>query len=336
MVPPGSRQALSTGPDEPTSGYGANTLGEIAESDSVLLPDLATIFAHRAERLLALAGGHELESFLRLIGAVVAGQHQALAGLPPGRLPGPAQIDKAKLAKRAPLDPATWERDESWRVALERILDTVDETVLPARARIARAALRTMDATRLEALADAFLVGDVPAEDAARAVFVAAALQVAWTRMAALLDKADLNAGAVETGQCPVCGSPPVAGMISPGGTKFGHRHLHCSLCATAWRYVRVRCVHCGSTDKISSRNLAGTSYLRAECCASCQGYSKVFYIEKARSLEPLADDLASLGLDLLVGEEGFARAPNPFVLGMSDRPEAETSLDAHPPVLPR
>ena len=42
-------------------------------------------------------------------------------------------------------------------------------------------------------------------------------------------------------GLCPVCASPPVAGVIEPGGTKFGHRHLHCSLCATQWRHVRVR-----------------------------------------------------------------------------------------------
>jgi FdhE protein len=151
---------------------------------------------------------------------------------------------------------------------------------------------------------------------------VAAALQVVWTRMAALLDKADLDSGEAETGQCPACGSPPVAGVISPGGTKFGHRHLHCSLCATAWRYVRVRCVHCGSTDKISFRQLAGTSYLRAECCENCHGYSKVFYVEKARPLEPLADDLASLGLDVLVGEAGFARVPNPLVLGVMERPD--------------
>lgn len=84
--------------------------------------------------------------------------------------------------------------------------------------------------------------------------------------------------------------------MISPGGTRFGHRHLHCSLCGTAWRHVRVRCVYCGSTDRISFRQLAGTSYLRAECCEDCQGYSKVFYLENARVLEPLADDLGALG----------------------------------------
>jgi FdhE protein len=319
VVPPGSRQVLSTGPTDSSPGYGENTLGTIAESDAVRLPDLATVFARRAERLRALAEGHELEGFLRVIAALVAAQHAALSGLPPGALPGPAEIAAARRAQRAPLDPASWVRDESWRVALARILDGVDQSLLPEPAHLAHAALATMGVAALEALADRFLEGDVAAGEAAHAVFVAAALQVAWTRMAALLDKADLESAAPETGQCPACGSPPIAGLISPGGTKYGHRHLHCSLCATAWRYVRVRCVHCGSTDKISFRNLAGTAYLRAECCESCHGYSKVFYIDKVRSLEPLADDLASLGLDVLVGEEGFARTPNPFVLGTPD-----------------
>ena len=320
MVPPGSRQALSSGPSNPSSGFGENILGEIAESAPVRLPDLATIFGRRAERLKALAPGHELEAFLRVIAALVAAQQEALSGLPPGALPGASEIAKAKLVQRAPLDPATWRRDESWRVALARILEKIDAGVLPEAARQAREALATAAATDLEALADRFLEGDVPPADAAKAVFVAAALQVAWTRMAALLEPSDLDPA--DAGQCPACGSPPVAGMISPGGTKFGHRHLHCSLCATAWRYVRVRCVHCGSTDKISFRQLAGTSYLRAECCENCRSYSKVFYLESARALEPLADDLGSLGLDVLVGEEGFSRVPNPFVLGVMERHE--------------
>jgi FdhE protein len=320
MVPPGSRQALSSGPSNPSTGFGENILGEIAESAPVRLPDLATIFSRRAERLKALAPGHELEAFLRVIAALVAAQQEALSGLPPGALPGASEIAKAKLVHRAPLDPATWRRDESWRVALARILEKIDAGVLPEAAQEARKALATADATDLEALADRFLEGDVPQADAAKAVFVAAALQVAWTRMAALLEPSDLDPA--DGGQCPACGSPPVAGMISPGGTKFGHRHLHCSLCATAWRYVRVRCVHCGSTDKISFRQLAGTSYLRAECCENCRSYSKVFYLESAKALEPLADDLGSLGLDVLVGEEGFSRVPNPFVLGVMERHE--------------
>jgi len=59
-------------------------------------------------------------------------------------------------------------------------------------------------------------------------------------------------------------------------------------------------------------RQIAGTAYLRAECCDSCHGYSKVFYVEKARAVEPFADDLASLGLDLMVGEEAFRESPIP------------------------
>ena len=137
--------------------------------------------------------------------------------------------------------------------------------------------------------------------------------------MAALLEAADLDPA--DRGQCPACGSPPVAGLVAQGGTKYGHRHLHCSLCATAWRYVRVRCVHCGSTDKISFRQIAGTTYARAECCEKCQGYSKVFYLDNVRSIEPLADDLASLALDVLVGEEGFGRVPNPFLLQATPPP---------------
>ena len=202
---------------------------------------------------------------------------------------------------------------------MARILENIDAGVLPEPARQARAALGALGEAELESLADRFLGGQVATEEAARAVFVAAALQVSWTRMAALLDPADLVTDQAETGQCPACGSPPIAGLVAPGGTKFGHRHLHCSLCATAWRYVRVRCVHCGSTDKISFRNLAGQTYLRAECCEACHGYSKVFFLEKARPIEPLADDLASLGLDVLVGVEGFARMPNPFVLAIMD-----------------
>ena len=270
------------------------------------------MFAKRAERLRALAPGHELEGFLTMIAALVTAQHDALKDLPAGTLPGPAP--------GAPLDPATLRRDVTWRVALTRILEHVDAAGLPEPAQQARAALAKASPEALEALAGRFLDGDVKPAEAAEMVFVAAALQVAWTRMAALLDANQLDPA--DRAQCPACGSPPVAGMVAPGGTKFGHRHLHCSLCATSWRYVRTRCVHCGSTDKISFRQFAGTSYLRAECCQACQGYSKVFYIESARTLEPLADDLASLGLDVLVGEEGFARIANPFVLGVMAEPD--------------
>lgn len=322
MVPSGSREALSGPSNPPPQGYGESTLGEVAQSDPVRLPDLPTVFQRRAERLKSLADGHELQGFLQMIGAVVAAQQAALQALPPGSLPGAAEVAKARLVGRAPLDPELLKRDGTWRAALTHILAGVDRTVLPEPALGACEALERASEVDLETLGDRFLKGAVLPGEAGKAVFVAAALQVAWTRMAALLDVADLGGSDADLGTCPACGSPPVAGIVSPGGTKFGHRHLHCSLCATSWRYVRVRCVHCGSTEKISFRNLAGTTYLRAECCESCHGYSKIFYLESMKTLEALADDLGSLGLDVLVCEEGFARVPNPFVLGVMEQPE--------------
>ena len=280
VVPPGSRQALSN-PD--------NTVGEIAGGDPVRLPDPAAVFRQRSRRLSLLAEGHELQGFLRMIAAVMAAQHGALDGLPD---------------------------DAGWQAALARLLDRVDTTVLPDAARQARDQLLAATPEQLEALSEHFLEGEVAADEAARMVFVVAAIQVVCTRKAARLGTAAVRIDDKEPGLCPVCASPPVAGVIEPGGTRFGHRHLHCSLCATAWRYVRVRCVHCGSTDKISFRQIAGTTSLRAECCENCHGYSKVFYVEKAKAIEPFADDLASLGLDLMVGEQGFSRVANPFVLG--------------------
>jgi FdhE protein len=313
VVPPGSGQALTQASVPPAAGFGENTLGDVVESERVRLPDLATVFARRAARLAALAPAHELEGFLRLMASLVSAQHTALADLPPGRLPGAGEIAGAGRAGHAPLDPTMWKRDASWQAALTSILERADRSMLPAAGQAARDALAAASHDERETLADRFLGGDIGQVDAAKMIFVVAALQVSWTRMAALMDVGELPP--TESGECPVCGSPPVAGVVAPGGTKFGHRHLHCSLCATAWRYVRVRCVNCGSTDKISYRQLAGTSFLRAECCEACHGYSKVFYLESARVVEPLADDLGSMGLDVLVGEEGFSRVANPFLL---------------------
>ena len=56
---------------------------------------------------------------------------------------------------------------------------------------------------------------------------------------------------------------------------------------------------------------------IKAEICEDCRGYVKVLYEQKNRDLEPIADDVASLGLDLMVQELGFRRGGvNPFLIG--------------------
>ena len=56
---------------------------------------------------------------------------------------------------------------------------------------------------------------------------------------------------------------------------------------------------------------------VKAEACSTCGAYLKLFYREKMPDAEPLADDVASLTLDLLAAQEGWGRSGvNLFLLG--------------------
>ena len=56
----------------------------------------------------------------------------------------------------------------------------------------------------------------------------------------------------------------------------------------------------------------ATESPTRAETCDECKSYLKIFYQDKDARVEPNADDLATLALDVLVDEQGYGRSgPN-------------------------
>jgi FdhE protein len=58
-----------------------------------------------------------------------------------------------------------------------------------------------------------------------------------------------------------------------------------------------------------------GNQAVQAETCDECHGYIKTFFQDKDRQVDPVADDLASLALDVLVGEQGYSRGtPNLFL----------------------
>ena len=97
-----------------------------------------------------------------------------------------------------------------------------------------------------------------------------------------------------------------------------GARFCACSLCGTWWNYVRIKCVTCGSTKGIAYQEIdGGAGTIKAETCSECGTYVKILQQQKDPSLEPIADDVASLGLDLLVRETGLRRAGvDPFLIG--------------------
>ena len=284
--------------------------------DPIVLPDPSRRFAATARRLEQFAEGHPMESWLRFMAMLSWAQDAVATTLNTGVSLDEQIVARAVEARLPPLAADGHPRDASWRDALLLLLERIDGNGLPQPAREAISRLRSADDNALESLADRFLRGVLPASDAGVAVFVAAALQVYFTGSAARLKAEDLRL-LEERSLCPCCGSPSVAGVITATGVTPGTRFLYCSLCSSAWNHVRAVCITCNGTRHLSLQSIEGDEgVIKAETCDDCHTYAKLFYQVKDTRLDPYADDLASLGLDILVAEAGFARhAPNPLLL---------------------
>jgi FdhE protein len=288
----------------------------------VRLPDRSQVFARRAARLRELATASPIGDYLRVLATIAEAQQAALATVP-GALPTLEQIALAREHKMPPIHATSWPRDPAWRDVVRSVAETAARGAPPALADLS-ARLREATPEWLDAQADAVLAARDDHVDTAAAPFVAAALQVHWTALTAAF-AADSISTIDVPGVCPLCGSLPVASIVAAQAPWQGYRYLHCGLCATEWHMVRVQCSHCGASGKdIAYRYLErenvqsgeqGLTAVRAETCEQCHSYRKIVYQEKDPLIEPLADDVASIALDLLLGENGYHRvSPNPLL----------------------
>ena len=243
-------------------------------------------------------------------------QHVAATTLPPMPAIDRSLIERSVAARMPPLAADAHHRNSAWRDGLAVLLDELEESTLPAPARSAIASVRSGTTDRVEDLADDFLRDTLKANDVGAALYGAAALQVYFTRLAGRLDAAGLRL-LPQRNLCPCCGSTPVSGLITASGQTPGTRYLYCSLCSTAWNHVRAVCITCENSRTLSLKGIDGDSgAVRAETCDDCQTYAKMLYQAKDMKVDPYADDLATLGLDVMVAEAGWARhAPNPLLL---------------------
>jgi FdhE protein len=270
------------------------------------------VFAERATRLRALAAGHAMEEYLRFAAALSEAQARVLARFPDLPVPDAQTLQRCRDHGMPPLAAQGLRRDAAWRDGLQAMARSLNAEALPAPARSVVERLAAGAEEGLEASADALLASDYDALDAALAPFVGAALQVYWVKLALQLGDQGFAQDA-PYGTCPVCASYPVAGVVRVGGAAQGLRYLVCALCASEWHVVRVKCSACASTAGISYLGIEGAKEsVKAEVCAECNTYLKVFYAENDPLLEPAADDLATLALDMLVFEQGYGRlGPN-------------------------
>ena len=293
-----------------------SAIQNIAKAPFVRLPDPAAIFAERAARFRKLAEASDLGPYLRFLAAVCDIQHGAQAGLAAPKLPDAEALERAERHAMPPIDRAGLVPDAGLYRLLERVISAAGEIEAPPAAAEALARLRAAGAEARTAMVRNVLMDAIPFDAIAEHALVAAALQVHFARLAAGLDPERLKP--VADGVCPCCGGAPSASLVVGWPRADGSRYCACSLCGTCWNYVRAKCTLCGSTKDISFREVEGSGgTIKAEVCGACNGYVKVLYQQKSPGLDPIADDVASLGLDLLVRELGFRRgAVNPFLTG--------------------
>lgn len=290
----------------------------VGEIPFLYIPARDSVFRARAERLRALAQGHVMQAFLLFMADLTDAQHAALATLAQVALPSAAQTALCREHGMPPLSVQSWPRDAAWQKALEQIIVRVMKTATPTATKILLR-LQTMDSAALETFATDILAGQFDDMDLGAAPFVAAALQVYWTHLTTALGARAFAASDIAN-LCPVCASPPVSSVVRIGGAENALRYLCCSVCNAQWHMVRVKCSNCESTGDISYFTVAGTSgAVKAEACEACGTYLKIMHMDKDQYVDPVADDLATLALDLLMDESGKLRSgPNLFLISTS------------------
>ncbi len=302
-------KARAPGPD-PTH------IGDVSAPPFAVPPDPAVLFSRRAARFRDLAPGHALAPYLSFLAELSAAQHEALRELPEVVPPSRDDLARAREFAMPPLDRGRFEPDATFDATLDALFDRCGAIPAPDAAKAALARVRAADANERLLLARNVLADAITVETLAEHVFVAAALQIHFARLSARLDPATLVP--IADGVCPACGGAPGVSIVVGWHGAHGARFCSCSLCATLWNYVRIRCAACGSTKGIGYREIeGGAGAIKAECCDECGSYLKILYQTVDPALDPVADDVASLGLDLLVREDGARRfGVDPYLIG--------------------
>jgi len=272
------------------------------------LPERASAFADRAARLRALGNGHAMAGYLDFIALLAEEQQALLEHMPPVRLPSPAHIAQCNEHGIPPLNFQTHPRDQQWCNALRHLLRALADRTTERIREVVVGLERSRDEL-YEAQASKLLAGVTMGLDVATAPLIGAGLQVYFTHLAIALGEQAIPPTEVAT-LCPCCGSRPTSSVARIGAKEAGYRFLHCALCNCEWHMVRIKCTQCESTKGISYLALDDGSpvdkkAVKAEVCEECGTYLKICYMDRDPLVEPVADDLASLSLDLLVADTG-------------------------------
>jgi FdhE protein len=292
-------------------------IGDVSAPPFSVLPDPSSLFALRAARLGALAEAHALAPYLRFLAGLAEAQHNVLKALPGPHHPDAEAIARAREFQMPPLDRGRVKNDLALSETFGQFFESLKGIAAPKPAAEALTRAAAKNASERETMVLNVLSEALPLETLAEHVFVAAGLQVHFARLAEGLGAARL----VPLGDgrlCPSCGGTASSSMVVGWPGAHGARFCACFLCGTLWNAVRVKCVLCGSTGGIGYKEIGGgPGTVKAETCDTCHGWMKILQQQKDAAIEPIADDIASLGLDILMREGPYRRGGfNPFLAG--------------------
>ncbi|AXF77693.1 formate dehydrogenase accessory protein FdhE [Erwinia tracheiphila] len=278
----------------------------------LLFPRLKNLYSRRAARLRQLAEKNPLGDYLRFVAVIATAQEIVLYDYP---LHTDIHRKKNAAQGRPPLDMHSLARDMHW----QRLLHSLIAELKPEMTGQALAVLENLEkvsAQELEAIASSLLAGNFGEISSDKSPFVWAALSLWWAQMATLLPgKIDVAFG-TEHRFCPVCASVAVSAVQHMTTQKEGVRYLHCNLCESEWHVAHAGCSYCDQGGELHRWSLGNEmEAIKAESCGDCGTYMKILLQEKNPAVEPIADDLASLILDVRMEQEGFTRSGlNPFL----------------------
>jgi formate dehydrogenase accessory protein FdhE len=103
-------------------------------------------------------------------------------------------------------------------------------------------------------------------------------------------------------GLCPVCGGLPDLAILAGDPAA---RHLVCSRCSTPWPYARVGCPFCRDAGQ-QAYYADGDGTHRLYVCPRCRRYLKTVVAAGERRVDPWAERLLTMGMDLAALEAGY------------------------------
>jgi FdhE protein len=281
---------------------------------TIVPPHPERLFRQRAARLRELAASVPSLSGYLLLMAELAERQASIMTAPPANQPA---ADYERNPGAGHPDSTQALSDVDWGDALTPLLPALLRDFPAPSAAVEQALHRITEADGVTVnrwVADLRSGQPLP-DDIGLLPFIAAALQVELARWSAALQPDELGRP-TEPGRCPVCAGWPVASILRTVVETPGLRYLHCGFCASEWLYPRIQCVHCGSGEQIAYHGIeGGDQAVQAETCETCHSYLKRIDRDKSPGADPLADDLASLALEVLMGEAGYLRSGlNPWL----------------------